>query len=58
MILTLTSNLHQITMVMEQNLKELGPNLIPADINEYTTSKADLVIRNEKLILNDRLKCV
>ena len=47
-----------IVETQEENLRELGPHLIPADINEYASSKADLVIRNEKSILNDGLKCV
>ena len=41
-----------------ENLRELGPGLISADVNEYATSKADLLIKNEKLVLNDKLKCV
>ena len=40
-----------------ENLKELGPNLNPAEINEYATSKADLVIRKGKPVSSDRLKC-
>ena len=40
-----------------ENLKELGPNLNPAEINEYATSKADLVIKKGKPVSSDRLKC-
>ena len=53
-----TMDISYIVETQAENLRELGPGLISADVNEYATSKADLLIRNEKLVLNDKLKCV
>ena len=37
-----------IVETQEENLRELGPELVPTEINEYAASKADLMIRKEK----------
>ena len=44
--------------MQEDNLRELGSNLVPEEINEYAMSKADLVIRRDKLISDNDLKCM
>lgn len=54
----ITLDKRYIVETQEDNLKELGLNLVPEEMNEYAMSKADLVIRRDKLILDDDLKCM
>ena len=40
-----------------ENIKNLGKVILPEEINEYTCSKSDLVIRKDKLVPSDIIKC-
>ena len=41
----------------KENIKNLGKVILPEEINEYACSKSDLVIRKDKLVPSDMIKC-
>ena len=54
----LTKALFYIVQRQTCNLQDLGSELYPLDINEYSTSKADLVIKRDRSHVKELVCCM
>ena len=46
-----------IVISRKENIENIGKVILPEEINEYACSKADLVIRKDKLVSTDIVEC-